>query len=250
MKNPLKNEIKFLKGVGEFRAKLLHKLAIYTIEDLMEHFPRDYINRKSTKKISDLEFEKHCSVIGKIISVEKRRFSRRKRQLNVYITDGENNLLLTWFNFGKWLSKKFEIGKKIWVSGLVSEFRGSLQIIHPDIEILDEKQTDDKKSFWHSLPILPVYALTEKISMKLMRKLIYNAFNLYHSHIQETLPEYILKRYHFEKRNKALQKMHFATKIKHAEKIKQRFIYEELFYYQLILFLHNILYLHQDRQLD
>ncbi|HHE37125.1 MAG TPA: DNA helicase RecG, partial [Candidatus Cloacimonetes bacterium] len=72
--NPLTNNIKFLKGVGENRAKLLTKLHIYTISDLMEHFPRDYINRKSEVKIQNLEFEKQAAIIGNIVSIEKKNY--------------------------------------------------------------------------------------------------------------------------------------------------------------------------------
>jgi len=232
--NPLTNNIKFLKGVGENRAKLLTKLHIYTISDLMEHFPRDYINRKSEVKIQNLEFEKQAAIIGNIVSIEKKNYGKNKSQLNVVITDGKDHLYCTWFRFASWFLKKFQIGEKIWVSGTVTEFMGNPQMIHPEIEILEEDNTQ-QQSFWHKRNVLPVYALTERITMNVMRNIIYNAFHLYHDFIEETLPDYILEKYRFEHRKISLQKIHFSSRLDEIEKIKKRYAFEELFYTQLML---------------
>ncbi len=231
--NPLENDIQYLKGVGEHRARLLNKLNIFYIEDLLEHFPRDYINRKSAVKISNLQFNQHCSFVGEIVSIEKRYTSPKKYQLNVVISDGEDYLFCTWFQFGNWFIKQFEVGKQIWVSGVVSEFRGSPQIVHPQIEILDN--TDSKLDFWKTRSILPVYPLTERLSMNVMRDLIYKAFELYNKNIEETLPEYILKKFKFEHRRISLQKVHFSQHPQEIKKLKERFAFEELFYTQIML---------------
>ncbi len=231
--NSIYSDIKYLKGVGEYRASNLNKLNIFTISDLMEHFPRDYINRTAAVKIESLRYNEHFSFVGKIVSVEKRTLSSRKSQLNVVVTDGENHLFLTWFSFGKWFIKQFEIGKQIWVSGIVTEFKHSPQIIHPEIEILDSE--DDKQSFWHLRTVLPVYKLTEGISMNLMRSLIYNAFEVYSDKIEETLPFYILDKYGFKPRRITLQKIHFTQHPQEIPKIKMRYAFEELFFTQVML---------------
>jgi ATP-dependent DNA helicase RecG len=231
--NPLENEIKYLKGVGEHRARLLNRLNIYTIGDLLEHFPRDYINRKSAVKIRDLAFNEYCSFVGNIASIEKRHAAARKQQLNVVVSDGEDFLFLTWFKFGNWLVKQFEIGQQIWVSGVLTEFRGAPQIVHPQIEILDD--SDSKLDFWKKRSVLPVYRLTDGISMTVVRNLIYKAFELYSDSIEETLPEYILNKFDSAYRKISLQKIHFSQHPKEIEKIKKRYYFEELFYTQLML---------------
>ena len=231
--DPLNFEIKFLKGVGENRARLLHKLGIKTIGDLLEYFPRDYIQRNSKTRVSDLELNEISSIVGEIVSVEKKTYGGKRSQLNVVISDGDEFLFLTWFRFGSWFIKQFEIGKKLWASGVVSEFAGSPQLIHPEIEILE--QNTEKDNFWHSRSVLPVYPLTERINMNLMRKLVYNAFKLYHENISETLPEFILKKYNFTSRKIALQKIHFTQNTEEITRFKQRFAFEELFYNQLML---------------
>ncbi len=229
----LDNEIKYLKGVGDFRAKLLNKLGIYCIGDLLEYFPRGYINRKSSHKISELEIGKHCAVVGKISAIDKRVLSRGKNQLNVYISDGEDYLLCTWFRNFKYLENIISEGKNLWVSGIVKEFYGELQLVHPEIEVLDE--TSDTEDFWHNRSVLPIYPLTDKITMKQMRTMIYNAFAKYHDAIEETLPDYILEKYNFAPRKIALQKIHFSINPDDVPKYKFRFAFEELFYTQLML---------------
>ena len=230
--NHLKSEIKFLKGVGEHRAKLLNKLSIFTISDLMEFFPRDYINRKSTARISSLRYNEHFSFVGSIVSVEKRNLSNRKSQLNVIVSDGEDYLCLTWFRYGNWFIKQFETGKQIWVSGIVTEFKSNPQIVHPEIEILEE---DETQSFWHSRNVLPVYRLTDGIGMNVIRNLIMKAFELYSDEIEETLPDYILKNFNFEPRYTSIQKLHFSQHPQEVSRLKMRYAFEELFYTQLML---------------
>lgn len=221
-----------MKGVGEHRAKLLNKLGIFTINDLMEFFPRDYINRQASTKISSLRYNENFSFVGVIVSIEKRNLSRGKTQLNVVVSDGDDYLFLTWFRFGNWFVKQFETGKQIWVSGFVTEFKSNPQIIHPEIEVLGE---DEKQSFWHSRNVLPVYSLTEGISMNVMRNLIMKAFELYSKEIEETLPEYIIKKFGFEPRYSSIQKMHFTQHPQEVSKLKVRYAFEELFYTQLML---------------
>ncbi|HCX73216.1 MAG TPA: DNA helicase RecG [Candidatus Cloacimonas sp.] len=228
----LQKDIKYLKGVGEKRALLLHKLNIYTIADLMEFFPRAYLNRHSKDTIAKLNPEEQAAVIGHIVSVEKRNLGRHRTQLNVVVSDGKSYLFCTWFRFGKWLPAKFEVGKKIWVSGKISYFKGSPQIVHPDFEVLEE---DEEQSFWNKRDILPVYPLTEGISIRQMRRLILNAFQLYADEIQETLPEYLREKLKYEPRRISLQKIHFSQHPDEIPPIKQRYAFEELFYHQLML---------------
>jgi ATP-dependent DNA helicase RecG len=231
--NSIYDDIKFLKGVGEKRAHLLQKMGIHTILDLMEFFPRNYINRQASSKIENLEIGRNVSFIGEIAAVEFRQYATSRKQLNVTLTDGKEFLLCTWFQTSKLLPKQFEPHKKLWVSGLVTLFLNNKQIIHPEIELLDDEE--DTQDFWHKRPILPVYRLTENVKMKMLRKYVYTAFQLYHEQIVENLPDEILTHFFFIERKKALQIMHFTTQPRKAEKVFERFIFEELFYHQLML---------------
>jgi ATP-dependent DNA helicase RecG len=230
--NRLNSEIKYLKGVGEFKAKLLAKLDIYTMTDLLDFFPRTYINRKVNIPISHFNQGDNVSFIGKILSVNHNSSYSGKKQLIVRVGDQSGNIYCKWFRFGKWLIDELRIGEEIWIGGTINEFAGKLEIIHPQIELLG-KEIQDK--FWENRSILPVYNLTASLTMQVMRKLILNLFRDYHQDIEETLPDYILKRKGFEPRYIALQRIHFPTNLEKIAKAKKRFVFEELFYQQLML---------------
>ncbi len=230
--NRLNTEIKYLKGVGEFKAKLLAKLDIYTIADFLDFFPRTYISRKVNIPISQFNVGENVSFTGKITSINKNNTYSGKRQLSIKIEDTSGYILCRWFRFGKWLLDELKIGEAIWIGGTISEFAGHLEIIHPQIEFL-EKEKPDK--FWDKRAILPVYNLTASLTTRGMRKLIVNLFRDFHQDIQETLPDFILKNYNFEPRNIALQRIHFPTDLKKVEEAKKRFVFEELLYQQLML---------------
>lgn len=232
--NPLFQNIKYLKGVGEYRATLLARLGIKTIGDLMERFPRDYIVRNRSMQVRDLKPGTINSFVGRVLKVEKRRTRQRSFQLNMVLTDGRDSLYCTWFHFGAWLEEQLKHGQQVWVSGLVTTYRGSFQIVHPEIEILDAAG-DEVPSFWHNRGVLPVYPLTEKFSINQMRTLIYRAFSLYASSIEETLSDDILQQFGFPARHDALQIMHFGQDVEVIERTRARFAFEELFYNQLML---------------
>lgn len=231
--NHLNGDVKFLKGVGDWRAKNLKKLDIEKIEDIIEHFPRNYINRKTGMKIRELEAGVHSSIVGVINHIEKRKTSNNNDQLNVYISDGVSEIICTWFRFNKWTLEQLQIGKEIWVSGMITQYKSSLQIIHPDMEILED--ATEEHEFWKTRNYLPIYPLTAKISIKLLRNLVYNVFSLYVSEIEDNLPQKIMKKYNFLPRKIALQKIHFPTTLDNLETYKAQFIYEELFFQQLML---------------
>ncbi len=230
--NRLNSEIKYLKGVGEFKAKLLAKLDIYTMADLLDFFPRTYINRKVSIPISQFNVGDNVSFTGRIVSINSNSSYSGKKQLIVKIQDSSGEISCKWFRFGKWLVDELKIGEEIWIGGTVNEFAGKLEIIHPQIELLDAGIQD---KFWEKRSILPVYNLTASLTTQGMRKLILNLFRDYHQDIEETLPEFILKKKGFEPRYVALQRIHFPTDLKKTEESKKRFVFEELFYQQLML---------------
>jgi len=216
-------EVKYLKGVGEHRAKLLAKLGVRTYNDLLEFFPRDYIQREAKSSIGELESGSRSSVTGKIVSIlENVRGNQRK--LNMVITDGENELLCTWFRYGNWLKDMIKEGDKVWVSGVISSYRNRFQLVHPELEVLDKDE--DTTSFWHSRSVLPVYHLTDKLKIWQMRNIIYNIFRLHADEIEETLSEGLLERFGWLPRRISLQKIHFSTEPEKVPRYKERYAFE------------------------
>ncbi len=229
----IEGDIKFLKGVGEYRAKLLKKLGIESLLDMMEYFPRAYIDRSANIKIAEIENDSNVALVGKIVDVYEQSYGNNKKKLHAVITDSTDSLMLTWFRYNKWLNDKLKVGKEVWVSGKVSIFMNSLNIVHPDIEFIDGESIED--DFWKNRPLLPIYKLTGNLTNKALRKIVLNCFAEYSDFITENLPENILKRLKLRDRRSALQIMHFATNQAVAIQNRKRFAFEELFYTQILL---------------
>ncbi|MBC8313419.1 MAG: ATP-dependent DNA helicase RecG [Candidatus Cloacimonetes bacterium] len=231
----LDDNIQYVQGVGPKRAKLLNKLGIKNIEDILFYFPRNYINKITDKKISELKINEITSIKAKIISFGKIGNRFQKAKFQAIISDGSGYLKCIWFNASPWLEKQFEIGKEIIILGTLKYYYNSLCMLHPDIEFADEK----KESFWAKQNFLPIYPLTEGLSNKIFQKIILNIFNKGFV-VSETLPKYILEKQKYLEIEEALKKIHMPNSREDISVSKKRFIFEELFYLQIMLARRNI----------
>ena len=97
----LKQDIQYIKGVGPTRVKLLNKLGINTLEDLVTYFPRDYEDRGQLKNICD--FKVGDMACFKAVAVGRPSEARIKKNMTitkVIVKDETGSALLTWFNQG------------------------------------------------------------------------------------------------------------------------------------------------------
>jgi len=226
-----RDKIQFVKGVGPKRAKLLEKVGIKTVLDLLFYFPRDYLKKISDKRIIDLKINDIASVKARITGIDAEGNKFRKTQFQVYISDGSGYLTLLWFKPTPWLIKQFEVGKDIYILGKIQYYFNKLCVVHPDFEIVQEK---GKKNFWVERDILPLYHLTEGISNKILRKVIQNVFESGFT-FSETIPEYLRKSHDLITIDQALHKIHIPENEDDIQSSRYRFIFEELFYLQLML---------------
>lgn len=235
----LTQSVKFLKGVGENRARLLGKLGITSILSLMEHFPRQYLQRTLNPSLFDLRVGNMLAFTAMISWVDVRKSIKGKNILTVGVSDGKVGLVCSWFSYPAAYETMFRPGRLVWLSGVLSEFNGQMQLVHPEFELLEE-DGESEGDFWKEREVLPIYPLTEGLTQKLMRRLVYNAFALYAGQIQETLPEELINKHGFLPRKVALQKMHFSLHPAEVESIRSRFAYEELFMQQILWARHRI----------
>ncbi|HHE40701.1 MAG TPA: ATP-dependent DNA helicase RecG, partial [Candidatus Cloacimonetes bacterium] len=227
----LLDSIQVVPGVGPKRAKLLNKLGVKTVKDLLFYFPRDYLSKISDKHIADLKINDIASVKGRITGFDTKGNRFQKQQFRVFISDGTGYITLMWFRPSPWLIKQFEVGKEIIILGRIQYYYNKLCVIHPDFEIVQEKE---KKSFWVEQDILPLYPLTEGISNKVLRKIVKNVLSQ-KLFLDETLPEYIRQTKQLIPLNEALHKIHIPDSEKDIAVSRKRFVFEELFFLELML---------------
>ena len=228
-------DIKFLTGVGPKRAELLSKeLSINTFRDLLYYFPFKYIDRTKFYKIADLDPElPYIQIKGFIRGYYTEGHGAGKR-LAADFHDETGTIKLIWFKGTKWIMGSYSPGVEYIVFGKPGVFNGVINIIHPELE------ASEKVSQRISSALQAQYVTTEKlknqfVTSKTISKLIGNLLKMIKTRIPETLPDYIVERYHIMDLHDALSKIHFPSDNKEIEKSRYRLKFEELFYIELSL---------------
>ncbi|MGD9607240.1 MAG: ATP-dependent DNA helicase RecG [Leucobacter sp.] len=127
--------------VGGRTAKVLERaFEMGTVRDLLWHVPRRYSNRGELTPLIGLPVGEHVTVLAQVLDVRERRMQRRNgKLLEVRITDGVGSLQLTFFNQA-WRANELKPGARGIFAGKVSEYRGQLQLQHPDYELFDKTE--------------------------------------------------------------------------------------------------------------
>ncbi|MCX7785761.1 MAG: ATP-dependent DNA helicase RecG [candidate division WOR-3 bacterium] len=241
-------EVQYLKGIGPKRAQYLRRIGVETIEDFLFLVPRRYIDRSQIVKIRDLKIKTDSVVMGKIIACGTKKTRNKGEVVRIMVSDDTGMLECIWFNRPD-LKDKFKVNQKIIVSGIVNYYNRK-QIVNPHYQILSEEiigQSKTSNDLLYAIGIIPVYPLTEGLSIWDIRRPMKYAIDNYLRYLNETLPVDILKKYSFPEIKNAIKNIHFPETIAQAEKAKARLIYEEFFYLELLLALRKLNSVHQKK---
>jgi len=232
MQQYLKQDIKFLSGVGPKRAELLlQELKISTFEDLLTHYPFRYVDRSSFYLISEITSDMpHIQVRGKIHSYTSIGKGRGKR-LVADFRDESGRLELIWFKGAKWIPENYPPGKELIVFGRPSVFNRKLNVVHPELEDPGKKQAITSN-------LQAVYSTTEKLkdqylTSKAISKLLANLIKGLPAKFEETLPAWLLQSLNLVNLDTAIRQIHFPDDLSQYKKAELRLKFEELFYIQL-----------------
>ncbi len=216
--------IQFVQGVGPYKAALLAKIGIFTVSQLLRHYPRRYEDRSQPKNIAALadgEVESFRAVVHSFYEVKPRRGLTITK---VCVTDATGMAELVWFN-QTYVKKNYYPGMEVIVSGKVDRRFRQIQVTAPEVELISDGDT------LHSGRIIPIYCSSENISQRFLRNLIYDVI---HSSIQcqESLPRDILKNYNLLDRPSAVSMIHFPSSWGELNRARHRLVFEELYYLQ------------------
>ncbi len=232
--NPLNQSVQYLKGVGPARAEALKAVGVKTVSDLLYYVPRRYLDRSEIKPIADLESGKVVTVLGKVVSTEI--IKGRRERLSVVIKDKSGFLDLVWFSGIRYFQKAFRRGLLISASGMVNLYH-TLQIVHPEYEILSDEEELD---LVHTGRLVPLYPSTldlkeAHIDSRGLRRIIKSAVERYARSLIESLPEKVLRSCRLMPLAEAISQIHFPDDLSLASKARERLAFEELFYLELML---------------
>ena len=224
----LTDDVKFVKGVGPNRVKLLNKLNIYNLEDLITYYPREYEDRSKPKKIADTENGEECLIEGIVTSHIKEIRTHRKNMIiyKLIVRDDTDSCELVWYN-QSYLKKMFRIGETYKFFGRINKRIGQTEMVSPVYDLEGNNKNTGR--------IIPIYPLTYRLSQNTLRHIIEEGLKQAKDKIAETLPEYILEEYKLMKLKNAMQSIHFPKELKDFGEARNRLAFEELLTMQLLL---------------
>lgn len=214
-------DIQYIKGVGEKRAQLFHKLGIYTIENLIHYYPRKYIDWSKTLSVKDAEAD--TPVFIKATQITPVKEAKIRKGMTLYkcnFSDGESVIHVTLFN-NKYLAKSLRTFDDYILYGKLEKSFTSASMSSPQIERADA-----------GAGIHPIYPATDKLNSKAIAKVVGAALEKIGT-IEETLSSEIMQRYGLCSLDFAIKEIHFPTDEKNIEIARKRLIFEELLTLQL-----------------
>lgn len=220
----LQKPVQNIKGIGPKTSILLNKINIYTMEDLLTHFPRQYEDRSIIKPLNKLLDGETASVIGEVALIDKDRYTSSGKHITRIILKSDAGYVVgVWFN-QKFMRRNFKIGEKYLFYGKVSVLYGETQIMSPEYEMVQDEGIKG---------ILPIYPSTKDLSQKTIRNGLHRLMNSENFVVEETLPEEIIKKYNLCTLRWALKSIHFPDKDPDIKESQNRIIFEELLILQL-----------------
>ena len=234
----LDTDISFVKGVGPTKSFLLkEELGWKCYRDALYYLPYRYEDRSIIHKIDTIQhLDEYVQLVGSFHQFQTIGTGRTQR-LNAVFKDDSGFVEITWFKGIKWITEHIKPTFKYLIYGKVQKFNNKLQIIHPEVELLNtEKSIQDKAG------LVPLYSTTEKLrkrglESRQIHKIIQQIVEGFRpSHIKENLPDYILQKIKLPNRYQALSQIHHPESIQQAQWAKNRMKFEELFYYQLKIY--------------
>lgn len=207
------------------------------------YFPKKHIDYSSRTLIKHLKEGENTTIFGYIKSVSAFNTKNKLSVVKVAVTDESGRLDLSFFQAKsnrfmlERVKAQFPVNAGIMVSGTVkrSSYDGELTFDKPNYSIMTGEFLEDKNANLNLARIVPIYTVCEDLSIKVLRRAIYNAVNMYKNEIENIVPDYIRQKYGILDKKIAVEQIHFPESIELLEQARFSLIFEELFLIQLKL---------------
>ena len=233
-----KIEDKFRLDINQKKA--LHRLKLFSVFDLLFHFPIRYSDISEVKKISDLMPGDMATVCGKVSKLKTKKAFRSHIPMGEgEIEDLSGKIKIIWFNQA-YLAKMIHSGESVKLTGKVTQGKGGIYLANPEFEKMPDMpidshdtlfKKDGKENLGYSYP---VYAESRGITSKWFYHAIEKILkDKTLDNIEDHVPEDILKKYSLPTLKTSLIWIHKPKNKKDAESARKRFAFEEVFCIQL-----------------
>lgn len=219
-----------LKGIGEKYAQLLGRLSVYTVEDLVGLYPRDYELYQEPAFISTLspDYENNNVVIDGVVSKKIDVYHAGKLAvISTFINDENGDRIkCTWFNM-PFLKSSLKLGMRY-------IFRGRF-VIKNGIKILEQPQMYTRLQYSEIEGTMqPIYPLTKGLSNKTVANAVHQALEKFDAGLEkEYIPGYVRQKNELAEHNYAVVNIHFPKSMEDYIQARKRLAFEEFFLFVL-----------------
>lgn len=219
-----------LKGIGEKYAQLLGRLSVYTVEDLVGLYPRDYELYQEPAFISTLspDYENNNVVIDGVVSKKIDVYHTGKLAvISTFINDENGDRIkCTWFNM-PFLKSSLKLGMRY-------IFRGRF-VIKNGIKILEQPQMYTQSQYSEIEGTMqPIYPLTKGLSNKTVANAVHQALEKFDAGLEkEYIPGYVRQKNELAEHNYAVVNIHFPKSMEDYIQARKRLAFEEFFLFVL-----------------
>ena len=217
----LSDPITILKGVGPAKAKQFANLNIFTLRDLICHFPRGYEDRTRLLTVAELEADKPACFKAMVMNTPRTNHIRKGLDLTkVQVADHSARLNLTFFN-NRFAAENLQYGKEYIFYGTITGDYMGYGMTNPVFESLDSAPVTTRR-------VLPVYPLTAGLSNAVMLRTVRQALAICDPP-PEIIPEPVRREYGILPAERAYYAIHEPSSMQEAELAKRRLVFEEFF---------------------
>lgn len=218
------DSIDSLKGIGDKTKLLYYKIGIYTVNDLLHSYPRDYEIYKEPSSIKEIESDKAVALIGVIEKELQIKAIGRLKIITTTIKVDDEKVKITWFNM-PYLKNTLKSGMEFVFYGKINDKKNSKTMEQPQIFTREEYQ---KKMF----SMQPIYGLTAGLTNNVVIKAMKQVLTKYEGY-HEYLPVRIRKKYQLAEYSFAIQTIHFPLHTEDLMLARKRLVFDEFFLFIL-----------------
>ncbi|MEY8333858.1 ATP-dependent DNA helicase RecG [Lachnospiraceae bacterium 47-T17] len=218
--------IREVKGVGEKSEGLLQKMGVYTVGDILLHFPRDYVKYPRAAEINEL-----CDgmTAAAVFRIEKPAVMRRTRAMTITVCKsgyGGRELEAIWFRL-PYIANGLKKGKTVILYGKVTDKKGIFHMEQPALFAPEDYAAVEET-------MQPVYGLTRGITNRFLTKTIRGALNACDSFF-DYLPTDVRAKYELAEYNFALDQIHFPDSMETLTWARRRLVFDEFFLFLMTM---------------
>ena len=217
----LSDPITILKGIGPTKARQFENLNIFTLRDLICHFPRGYEDRTRILAINQLEVDKPACFKAMVMNTPRTAHIRKGLDMTkVQLADHTARLNVTFFN-SRFAAEQLQYGKEYIFYGSINGDFAGYNMTNPVFESLDSTPVTTRR-------VLPIYPLTAGLSNASVLKAINQALTICDVP-EEIIPEPVRREYGILPAERAYYAIHHPVSMEEAELAKRRLVFEEFF---------------------